>query len=193
MPFGVSHDFLTLLDEGKRRGLVALLPLAVAGLAGGVVAELLDPGRAGAFLQLYGGALAAGVVAGGVAGWRVVRAWGESLRESWTDWMHSAVGAATVADAAERAGAPHVTVGRLAGAALLAANGAVLVAAWFRLPPFGFAEPYSALALVTVACTGLAVGARASIEVAQAIWCREIEQQTLDLVEEGRVGVWGMR
>jgi hypothetical protein len=193
MPFGVSQDFLNLLDEGQRRGLLALLPLAAAGLVGGFVAEMLDPGRAGAFVWLYAASLVAGLIAGGLLGWRTIQAWGESLREGWTEWMHAAVGAGSVGEAADRAGARNIEGSRAVGAGLLAANAACLIAAWFQLPSFALLDVYGAFAIATVASTGLALGVRAALGVAEAWWCREIEEQTLDLVREGRVGVWGMR
>lgn len=193
MPFGVSQDFLNLLDEGQRRGLLALIPLAAVAAAGGFVAEMLDPGRAGPFVWLYAASLLAGLVVGGLAGWRVVRAWGESLRESWTEWMHSAIGAPSIAEAAQRAGASRVEIGRAASAVLVAANAACLIAAWFQLPPFAFTDVYGAFAVATLGITGVVLGARAAIGLAQAWWCREIEEQTMDLVREGRVGVWGVR
>lgn len=192
MPFGVSQDFLNRLHEGQRRGLLALIPLAVASLTGGFVAEMLDPGRAGAFVWLYASSLVAGLAGGGLVGWRIVSSWGESLRESWTEWMHSAVGAPDIGETAERAGARRVTVGRATGAALVAANAAALIAAWFQLPPFTVLDVHGAFSIATVTATGLATGARAAIGMAEAWWCREIEQQTMDLVREGRVGVWGM-
>ncbi|PSG96927.1 hypothetical protein BRD56_08210 [Thermoplasmatales archaeon SW_10_69_26] len=193
MPFGVSQDFLNRLDEGQRRGLLALIPLTLAGLTGGFVAEMLDPGRVGAFVWSYAGSLVAGLAIGGLVGWRVVQTWGQSLRESWTDWMHSAIGAPDIGETAQRAGARHVTIGRATGAGLVAANAAVLIAAWFQLPAFALLDVYGAFAILTVAATGLAIGARAAIGLAEAWWCREIEDQTMDLVREGRVGVWGMR
>lgn len=173
--------------------MLALVPLALAAAAGGFVAEMLDPGRAGAFVWLYASSLLAGILLGALTGWRLVRSWGESLRDGWTEWMHSAVGAASMAEAAERAGAPRIAVGRLLAAGLVAGNAACLIAAWFLLPPFTLTEPYGALVLLTVAATGAAIGGRAAIGLAEAWWCREIEDQTLDLVQQGRVGVWGIR
>jgi hypothetical protein len=193
MPFGVSQDFLNLLDEGQRHGLLTLIPLAVAAIVGGTVAELLDPGRAGALVWLYAASLVAGVGLGGLVGWRTVNSWGESLREGWTEWMHAAVGAGSVREAAERAGARNVDLSRGVDAVLVAANAACLIAAWFQLPAFALLDVYGAFAIATVGLTGLVLGGRAALSVAEAWWCREIEEQTMDLVRDGRVGVWGMR
>lgn len=193
MPSGVSYDFLTLLEDGKRRGILALGPLLVAGLAGGFVAEMLDPGRAGPFVWLYASAIVVGVGAGAFLGWREIRSWGESLRDGWTDWMHSAQGAGSVAEVAERAGAPRLHLNKIVGGLLAVANGAVLVAAWFQLPPWSLQSPYGVFAIATVACTGLGLGGQAALRIAEAWWCRQIEDQTLSLVEKGRVGVWGVR
>lgn len=193
MPFGVSRDFLTLAEDGQRRGLLELVPIAIGALLAGTVAELVDPARFGVYSWLFVASLAAGLGLGAIAGWLQTRSWAESLRNGWTEWMHSAVGAGSMREAARRAGARTVNVDRTAGAILAALNVAVLVAAWFTLPPFTLASPYGAFAILTVALTGLALGARASLGLAEAYWCREIEAQTLELVEDGRVGVWGMR
>jgi len=193
MPFGVSRDFLTLAEDGQRRRLLELVPLAVGAILAGSVAELLDPARFGVYSWLFVASLGAGLGVGGIGGWLQTRAWADSFREGWTEWMHSAVGAGSMREVARRAGARAVNVDRTAAALLAALNVAVLVAAWFTLPPFSLATPYGAFAVSTVALTGLAIGARASLGLAEAWWCREIERQTLDLVEEGRVGVWGMR
>ncbi len=193
MPFGVSKDFLNLAKQAQRRALIQLAPLIAAGLAGGAVAELLDPPRLGGFVIAYGAAIVAGLGLGGAIGWYEIRSWAESLRDGWQEWMHSAVGAGSMAETARRAGARRVSGGRLIAAVLVTLNAACLIAAWFTLPPFTLADPFGAFALVTVALTGLAVGAAATKGLVEAWWCREVEHQTLDLVEEGRVGVWGYR
>lgn len=193
MPFGVSKDFLDLTRKHQRDALVSLGWLIAAGLAGGIVAELLDPTRLGSFVLVYGIAAGAGLILGGLGGWLEVRSWAASLRDGWQDWMHSAVGAGSIGEAADRAGARRITLSGVLAAVLVVLNATVLVAAWFRLPPFELLDPYGALALVTVSSTGAAVGARAALGVVEAWWCHEIEDQTLSLVESGRVGVWGYR
>lgn len=193
MPSGVCYDFLNLLEDGQRQSLVRLAPLALAGLAGGFVAEMLDPGRIGTFVGLYLSMLAVGLIVGGLLGWREINTWGDSLREQWNDWMQSSQGASTVGEAAQRTGAPRIRVPKPAAAALVALNVACLVAAWFTLPSFTLTTPYGLFTVATVAATGVTIGIQAPVWVAEAWWCREIEDQTLSLVEEGHVGVWGVR
>lgn len=193
MPFGVSKDFLNLTQQRQRHALVALAPLAVLGLLGGVVAELLDPPRFGSFVLLYGAAVAVGLVVGVVVGWWETRSWAESLREGWTEWMHSSVGAGTIPEAAARAGARRIQISRASVAVLVVLNGSCLAGAWYRLPPFAVTDPFGAFAMVTVLATGLAIGAKATLNFAEAWWCRQVESQTRELVESGKVGVWGYR
>lgn len=193
MPFGVSKDFLDVLEQGKRRALVGLAPLIGAGLLGGVAAELLDPPRLGDFVLLYAGAIVLGLGLGGLLGWLETRAWGESLRDGWSEWMHSAVGAGSVDETAERAGAWTLPAIGVWAAILVVLNASCLLAAWWTLPPFTLTDPYGALAVITVAATGATVGIRTVSLLVEGWWCREIEAQTLDLVHEGRVGVWGYR
>lgn len=193
MPFGVSKDFLNLAKRQQRHALMQLAPLLAAGLAGGAVAELLDPPRLGGFVLVYAAAVVAGLLAGGLAGWWETRTWGESLRDGWQTWMHSAVGAGSMGETADRAGAMQLTVHKMWAALVIALNATCLVAAWFTLPPFTLLEPFGALALVTVTVTGLTVGAATTKGLVEAWWCRQVEHQTLDLIEEGRVGVWGYR
>jgi hypothetical protein len=193
MPSGVAKDFLDHARDHQRHALLRVGLLAAAGLLGGIVAELLDPGRAGPFVVTYGVAVAAGLALGGAVGWLEVRSWADSLADGWQRWMEAAVGAGSMPATAERAGARRLTAGRAAGAVLVAANAACLIAAWSTLPPFTGLEPYGAFAVSTVAVTGAAVGGAATKVLVEAWWCREVEGQTLALVEEGRVGVWGYR
>lgn len=193
MPFGVSKDFLNLAKKQQRQALLQLAPLVAAALVGGAVAELLDPSRLGRFVVTYAITLAAGLIAGGLLGWIEIRSWAESLKDGWQDWMHSAVGAGSMAETAERAGAMRITIGRVAAAVLVVLNAACLIAAWFTLPPFAVTEPYGLFAILTVGLTGLGVGSATMKSLVEAWWCREVEHQTLDLVESGRVGVWGYR
>lgn len=193
IPFGVSKDFLDLAKQGQRRALIGLAPLLLAGLAGGLVAELLDVGRMGGFVLLYIGALAGGLLAGSIAGWSQTQSWGESLKNGWSAWMHAAVGAGSMGEVAHRTGATRIPAAALVSAALAALNAACLIAAWFQLPALDLTDPFGAFAIVTVTLTGLTVGMRGPVILLEGWWCREVEQQTLQLVEEGRVGVWGIR
>lgn len=193
MPFGVSKDFLDLTRRGQRRGLTSLATVVLLGLLGAGVAELLDPPRFGTHVLIYLGAVGFGLLLGGLLGWLETRSWGQSLREGWQTWMESAQGASTMGEAAGRAGAMNLALGHVLTGLLIVLNGAVLVASWFQLPPLAIDDPYGALALVTVASTGLAVGSHLVVRLVEAWWCRSVEQQTLTLVEEGRIGVWGVR
>lgn len=193
MPFGVSKDFLGLARDGQRRALYALGPLVLLGAAGWFVAELLDEPRNGAFVRHYLGSVLAGLALGALAGWFETRAWGESLKKGWSAWMHSAVGAGTMAEAAHRAGALHLRPWRTLAVVLVVLNGACLVASWSTLPPYTLVEAYGILTIGTVTVTGVALGAYVAVRAAEALWCRAVENQTLALVREGRLGVWGIR
>lgn len=193
MPSGVSKDFLDHAKRHQRRALARLATLTGVGLVGGGVAELLDVGRIGPFVVAYGVAVALGLALGGLAGWLEVRSWADSLRDGWRTWMEAAVGAGDMTETADRVGARTISLGRAVGAVLVAANAACLIAAWFTLPPITVLEPYGVFAFATVAATGMTVGAAATRVLVEAWWCREVEDQTRELIEAGRVGVWGFR
>ncbi len=193
MPFGVSKDFLDLAKQGQRRGLTSLAAILGLSLLGGLVAELLDAPRMGGFVLLYGASIAAGLLLGGLLGWLEVRSWAASLKDGWQTWMQSAQGAGTMGEAADRAGAMHLSFERVAAGLLVVLNGAALVASWFQLPPFALTDWHGAFTIVTVAATGLVLGSVLVIRLTEAWWCRQVEHQTLDLVQDGRLGVWGVR
>lgn len=193
MPFGVSKDFLTLAGQGKKSALRALGPAIGLGLLGAFVAEMLDASRLGGFVLLYLLGIVLGVGLGAAVGHLETRSWGESLKASWSGWMHASVGAGTIGEAAKRAGALHVSPWRVLTVSLAVLNFTCLVAAWFTLPPLTVAEPYGILAVGTVLVSGAAVGSFLAVRVAEGWWCRGVEQQTLDLVQQGRLGVWGIR
>ncbi len=193
MPSGVSKDFLDHAKHHQRHALAALAGLSTAALLGGVVAELVSVERWGSFVLAYAGALTAGVLLGGLVGWRQIRSWAASLRDGWQAWMRAAVGAGSMPETAHRAGAKRFRLGHAWVGALVALNAACLIGAWFALPPFSLVDPYGVFALATVTVTGVSVGSAASKVIVEAWWCREVEGQTLELVEAGRVGVWGYR
>ncbi|MDX1612187.1 MAG: hypothetical protein R3185_07440, partial [Candidatus Thermoplasmatota archaeon] len=153
----------------------------------------LDPPRVGAFVLLYLGALGAGLGVGALLGYLETRSWAKSLRASWQGWMHSAQGAASMGEAAGRTGALHFQRRGLLASILVVLNAAVLIASWFQLPPLSVTAPYGLLAIATVSLTGLSLGALLVLRIAEAWWCRQVERQTLNLVQEGRIGVWGVR
>lgn len=193
MPSGVSKDFLDHAQQHQRYALILAAALSLVAALGGVVAELLSVDRLGSFVLVYAGALLVGLLGGAFLGWREVQSWAASLREGWQEWMRSAVGAGDIAETASRAGAKRFRWGRAWTAVLVALNAACLIAAWFTLPPFSLMDPFGALALATVALTGFTIGASTTRVLVEAWWCREVEGQTLELVESGRVGVWGYR
>ena len=162
-------------------------------LGGLLVAELLDEPRLGPFTALYAIGLVGGIFLGAVAGWYETRSWGSSLKEGWSGWMHAAVGAGTMGEAARRAGAIRLAPWRLLTVFLLTLNLVCLVAAWFALPSLTVTDAYGLLAVGTVAITGAALGAFLTVRFAEALWCRSVEHQTLELVRSGKLGVWGIR
>lgn len=193
MPFGVSKDFLDLAKQGQRRGLTSLAAILGLSLLGGLIAELLDASRMGEFVLLYGAAIVGGLLLGGLLGWLEVRSWASSLKDGWQTWMQSAQGAGSMGEAADRAGALHLAFERVAAGLLLVLNGAALVASWFQLPPFTLTDWHGAFTILTVAATGLVLGSVLVIRLTEAWWCRQVEHQTLDMVQDGRLGVWGVR
>lgn len=192
VPSGVSKDFLDHARTHQRFAVWAFLALIVVAFVGGVVAELVSAERWGAFFVVYVVALFAGAVAGSLLGWQEVQSWAKSLRDGWQTWMRAAVGAGGMAETAKRAGAWRVRWGWAWVSVLVALNAACLIAAWFALPAFAL-TPYGVFVFVTVALSGCTIGATGGLVVLEAWWCREVEGQTLALVEEGRVGVWGYR
>lgn len=187
MPHGVSDQFLRILGN-ERKGSLRAIALAIALLPFAYfMAELTDDPFLGLVVWLAALALAGGAAIGVLWARHQTARYNESLRQSWNQWMRMSLSCASVHEVAAHVHNKRSQVGLrgVAAAMLVILNGALFAFLWSALPwAFEFG-------VIVTATNGLVLGFLAGHAAWSWRWTSQFTKALDELINEGRVGLWG--
>lgn len=187
MPRGVTDQFLKILQHERRSNLRTALAMAGLSLVAYFMAELTDQPLLGAVVWLALGSLLVGAGAGLAYAWRQTRAYNESLRASWNQWMRMSLSCARVDEVARhvQARGRATPVANVGWGLLFAANATLFGALW--------ADAAFALLLgaAVAVANGLVLGTLAGRAVWNLEWSRRFSTALHEMLGRGEIGLWG--
>jgi hypothetical protein len=192
VPKGVSQDFLRILEADARAGIRRIWTLGVLALLLFAPAWYLADREGTAWwgLVLHAVALGLAVGAGLLWGQRRLRAYEESLRSAWRDWMDYSLACETIPDLYARArGRSRRNVAVLAAVVLFILWALELWVLTMAL----MEEPSRWWAFAAVAGNAALAGALAGMHIRIWRWTRGFRNSLGDMMASGELGMWGVR